>query len=218
MLAILLPEWIKFRSNLTALAITGTAFTLPLLIWIFNKFAPEGASMEAVEAAWLLAPLTLVALLAPYLFTLDDSLATHKWLATTPTRLGRLIFGKVLLILCLCLISFPISALLNYFTGISSIEFAQGIAGILTSLLIMTALSLLTRSYPAVIIIGIIWMQVAPNLVGTLPKGIRDVIWSATPALGLSQYDDGIMLVRLVSVALIFIIIALVVKNRDPLW
>ncbi|SEI70942.1 ABC-2 family transporter protein [Deinococcus reticulitermitis] len=212
------PEWLKFRRSPAALGLAAGSLALPLLLWAFNQYGPEGTSAQANVGSWLLAPYALVALLAPYLLTLDDQLGTLKWIQTTPTRALSLVLGKWGVVLGLALLSVPLSAALGLMTGVTVQSAVAGLAGVLTSLLVITAVSLLTRSFPAVLIVGVVWMQLAPRLLTVLPEGARPGVWAALPGLGLSQYSEGPLAARLLGVSVTVLLIAALLRRRSPAW
>lgn len=212
------PEWLKVRRSPTAWLLTAVSLALPLLIWALNRYGPEEASARASLQVWLLAPYALVGLLAPFVLTLDDQLGTLKWIQTTPSTAGRLLLGKWGLVLCACLVSLLLMAGAGLMTGVTVPDLLMGVAGILTSLLVISVLSLLTRSFAAVLIIGVVWIQLAPRLLSLLPESMQQTVWAMLPGLGLSQYSQGPLAARLLSVALLMTLLMVLLRRRNPAW
>ncbi len=182
-------ELIKLKRNPAGLALVALAFLFPLVVLLADRMSGENVNVSSSVQPWLQAPLVVVFLLGAYLLTLEPAAGTEKWLWTTPLRPERLALAKATATTLVALAAFLFAAGLFGSLPASRELFYGGLAA-LSSLLTVTWLSGLLRSFAGVLVASVIWSQAAPFLHGLLPEGIREVAWSVLPALGLTHFED----------------------------
>lgn len=183
-------ELIKLKRNPTGLALVALAFLFPLAVLLADHMSGENVSVSSSVQPWLQAPLVVVFLLGAYLLTLEPAVGTEKWLWTTPLRPERLALAKVTTTALVALASFLFAAGI-YGTLPGGKPLLYGGLAALSSLLTVTWLSGLLRSFAGVLVASVIWSQAAPFLYNLLPEGVRGLAWSVLPALGLTHFEDA---------------------------
>ncbi|MBZ9714330.1 hypothetical protein [Deinococcus multiflagellatus] len=212
----LYPELLKFKRQPLALALTASALGLPALLWGAQHLGPVALSASA--PGWLLPAHAAVALLLPYLVTLEDGLGTPRWLKTTPTHPSRVVAAKVVLVLAVALLGAAMALALGSPLPTPT-QALTGLLGVLSSTLTLTVLSLLTRHFAATLVIGVVWLQLAPALLTLLPEGVRGTLGAMLPALGLTQFGDTAQLLpRLLAHALLLLVLWALLRRRAPHW
>ncbi|AEB12829.1 ABC transporter permease [Marinithermus hydrothermalis] len=210
-------ELLKLKRNPQGLALAALGFLFPTVVFLADRLAGERVEVSATVQPWLQTPLVVIALLGPYLLTLEPAVGTEKWIFTTPMRPAQLAAAKALAVGGVAAASFLFAA--GLFGSIpSGRELIHGVLVALSSLLTMVWISGLLRNFAGVLVVSLLWMQVAPPLLQLLPAQVQPWVWSLLPGLGLTHFEDSAHNGLRVAAHAFYLLLAYGIWRRGAQW
>jgi len=206
-------ELLKVKRNPMGLSLLALGFFFPAAVFLADLLAGEQVEIASTVQPWLQAPVVVVALLGAYLLTLEAALGTGKWIFTAPVTPPQLAAAKAFTTALLALLAFLFAVGLAGELP-SGRELGFGGLAVLSSLLTITWLSGLIRHFAGVLVVGVVWMQVAPWLLKLLPQTVQPWAWSVLPGLGLTHFEDAAHNAARVLTHLFYLLLAWVVWRR----